>query len=105
MSTRNWVKINDESREKIRRKHPDKILKNPYITKPCGTYIQWRNWGVKVMRLHHLEKYAAPFCLFSKISFSNEALFNECNVVTSGILERSDRRTKICRVFEVITYV
>ena len=55
------------------------------------------------MHVHRLEKIANLFFPFSKMSFSIEAFFNESNVLTLGILERSDRRTRICRVSEVIT--
>ena len=71
---------------------------------------QWRNcggWGtvVQVVRKHHPDKIAALFCPFSKKVFFKRPFCNEGNILTSGILETSDRRTKICSDSEVITYV
>ena len=71
---------------------------------------QWRNcgdWGtgVQVVRKHHPDKIATLFCPFSKKVFFKRPFCNEGNILTSGILETSDRRTKICSDSEVITYV
>ena len=41
------------------------------------------------------QKNCCPFCLFQKCFFRSRHFFNESNVLTSEILERSERRTKI----------
>ena len=41
--------------------------------------------GVQVVLVHYHEKIAALFWPFSKMPFPMEALFNESNVLTSGV--------------------
>ena len=52
-----------------------------------------------------LKKLLPFFALFQKYLFQLSPFFNECNVLTSRILERSNRRTKNCGASEVITCV
>ena len=63
--------------------------------------LHWRNWGVQVVREHPF----LPFFEFFFFYFQLRPFFNESNVFTSGIFERSDIRTKMWRVYEVITYI
>ena len=52
-----------------------------------------------------LKKLLPFFALFQEYLFQLIPFFNECNVLTLRILERSNRRTKNCGASEVITCV